>query len=477
MPAARHVVVIGAGLGGMACAALLAKRGYRVTVVERDAHVGGKMGRYVHGGLTFDTGPSLLTMPFVLEHFFAAMGTRMQDHLELVRVDPACHYRWPDGTTLNLPFDLSDVPDAIATVSAVDGPNVRRYLQRAQRLYELTKQIFLFSPFAGFFELLRPRNLFLWPQLPALQAHRTLHEVHRRTFSDPRIVQLFDRFATYNGSNPYRAPATLMVIPWVEFGYGAWYPLGGMYRIAEAMYDVCKGAGVRVYTGIGASAIRIRTGRRADGVELEDGTYIAADHVVSNADVYLTRKHLLGENVPKPPDPSHAALIDFLRVQQAPEGLAHHNVLFSSDYEQEFVEIDAGRIPADHTVYVSRSCATDATQTTGNQENWFVLRIQAGEFGGADRNSKEVPPADAVLRKHNQAFANLSVECFSSRYSREPLYGRASNTILSAFLRQRQRSRTHTNLWYVGGSAHPGGGIPLVVLSGMMAANLITAKH
>ena len=195
----RHdhsAVVIGGGIGGLVTAARLAKAGYEVDLVEKNADVGGKMGRVCFDDCTFDTGPSLITMPFVLEEFFALMGTELQAEVPLQPINPACHYRWLDGTTLNVPFALDDVARAIATISPEDGPAVERYLADAEFLYNATKDVFLFNRFDGFREFLKPRNLPLLRTLPRLRFTSTLHKVHASLFTSSRVVQLFDRFAT-----------------------------------------------------------------------------------------------------------------------------------------------------------------------------------------------------------------------------------------------------------------------------------------
>lgn len=478
----RSAVVIGGGIGGLVTAARLAKAGYDVDLVEKNAQVGGKMGRVQFDGCTFDTGPSLITMPFVLEEFFTSMGTDLETEAPLQPINPACHYRWLDGTTLNVPFDLNDVADAIASISPQDGPTVARYLADAEFLYNATKDVFLFDRFDGLREFFKPRNLPLLRSLPRLRFTTSLHRIHASLFASRKVVQLFDRFATYNGSSPYLAPATLMVIPWVEFGYGAWYPRGGIYTIAEAMARVATAAGVRIHLSTAAETIDVVDGR---AVAVAAGSErFEARHIISNIDVAATKRQLLHQPTKPTKDLSMSGFVLLLSVEAEDVGLAHHNVFFSHDYQQEFQDLFVHRtLASDMTIYLSRSCATDSTQATAGRENWFVLVNAPAGIQLTDDDAHAY--AALVLDRLRQYGVQPRVRQMQIRtpafhadlWNAEggAIYGRSSNSMFAAFLRQQQRSSAIRNLWYVGGSAHPGGGVPLVTLSGSIAAREILA--
>jgi phytoene desaturase len=485
----QTVVVVGGGIAGLVSATLLARQGASVHLFEQGATAGGKMNRLQFDGCTFDTGPSLVTMPFVLDDFFQASGSSLEAEVDLISVDPACHYRWSDGSTLTLPNSVDGVCDAISAINPHDGRSARRYLAHARDVYEATKDVFIFSPFKGFKEFLRPRNLGMLPMLPRMRFTSTLHDLHCEYFKDRRIVQLFDRFATYNGSSPYRAPATLMVIPWVEIGYGAFYPKGGLYTIAEALIRRATTNGVNIHLNTAVRRITTKSST-VTGVELADGTHVVADHVISNVDVTVTEDLLGNHGRRTPDDPSCSGFVISASVNATNFGLAHHNVLFSDDYHTEFSHImDVQRPAAKPTIYIARSCATDSSQSVAGRENWFVL-VNAPATG----TMKGERMWDTIRDKYTSTILTAM-----ERYGVQPtvremhvrtpddmardwgawggsLYGPSSNSMFAAFLRQQQRSKRFTNLWYVGGSAHPGGGIPLVTVSGMLAARLIGAQ-
>lgn len=445
-------------------------------------------------GCTFDTGPTLITMPVVFEQFFASVGERFSDHVQLRRVDPACQYRWDDGSLLDLPFDVDAVPDAIERFAPGDGASVKRYLQQAREIYELTKDVFIFSPFDGYREFFKPKNFFLLPKLGRLKFTSKLHDVHASMFRDKRVIQLFDRFATYNGSSPYEAPATLMVIPWVEIGLGAWYPEGGIYSIAEAITRIAMLRGVRIHCNTRVTSIRTFHGA-ASGVELEDGSFVRADHVISNADVHVTRTNLLGKELPEPRDLSCSGLVLLLSVERQERSLQQHNILFSNDYPGEFNNIRFEQRPRKNsTIYISRSVHSAPSVAPPDRENWFVL-VNAPPRG---ISSVLEPTPPSVWQGHAEEQADMILDRMQAfglrpnvreRMVRTPdtmatewssyrgaLYGSSSNSMFSAFLRPKQRSTDVANLWYVGGSSHPGGGVPLVITSGMIAADLLLSS-
>ncbi|MDZ7344593.1 MAG: NAD(P)-binding protein, partial [candidate division KSB1 bacterium] len=233
---AKRVLVVGAGLGALSGAIRLARLGFEVLLFEKNRTVGGKLSEGRLGEYRFDTGPSLLTMPFVIDELFAFAGFDRRQWLEFVALEPICRYFYPDGARLDASMDMAQMKREISTLSPEDAGGYENFFLYAERIYQLTAPLFLFSPIHEPARVLRFKNLRTLFKLHHLDPLRTVHQGVSRFFCDPRLVQLFDRYATYNGSNPYRAPATLNIIPYVEYGLGSFYIRGGMYRLADAMF-------------------------------------------------------------------------------------------------------------------------------------------------------------------------------------------------------------------------------------------------
>ena len=277
-----RVVVVGAGVGGLSVAMRLAATGHDVTVLEQFDDVGGKLGVIEHDGFIFDTGPSLVTMPHVFEELFDATGASIHDHLTLERLAVAARYRFPDGTELDMPGTLDDIPAALdAAFGPGRGAQWSSFLERAQRVWDVTHEPFLESPMSirtmigGIATPTDVRTVAPW---------RTLRGLGEDYLDDPRLRMLLDRYATYTGSDPRRAPAALASVPWSEQAFGSWYVRGGLGRIATAMHDRLIELGGRVELGVEVDRISVDHTGRADGVVLTDGSRRRADLVVANAD-------------------------------------------------------------------------------------------------------------------------------------------------------------------------------------------------
>ena len=493
----KHVVVIGAGLGGLATSIRLAHAGYRVTLLEKNGRVGGKMDIWEQGGYRFDTGPSLLTMPFVLRDLFQTVGERMEDHLELVPIEPICRYFWQDGSCLNASADLALTIRGIGRLSRGDAGNVEQFLEHGRKIYDAAFQPFLLSAFGS----MKARELFSslkhLPSLAKIDAMRSLNDAVEAYFTDGKIRQLFNRFATYNGSSPYLAPATLALIPYVEFTMGGWYTRGGMYSLAHALQLLALRLGVEIRTGVEVGAI-VRNRNEVRGVETESGGTIEADVVVSNADALYAERRLLDNRAQiREIEPSLAGFVLVLGVRRFWPELAHHNVFFSDDYREEFdAMFRAGQPSRNPTIYVCNTSRTDRGHAPAGCSNLFVLvnapplPRETRENSGVNWESFGKTYRDLVIRMLEQRGLSgledaIEVERvitpaeFERHYNayRGSIYGTSSNSRLAAFLRPPNRSRMYRNLYFVGGSSHPGGGIPLVLLSGQIVADMIRREH
>jgi len=498
-----RVVVIGAGIGGLSVAARLATNGHDVVVCEQGHDIGGKLASFSRDGFTFDTGPSLLTLPAVYRDLFLATGDPLEQSIDLVAVDPAFRYRFPAvhgfGGTGAL---WLDVPNASRSAlrSAFDetlgpgaGDDWDRFLERAHAIWQATRGPFLESPLNGARDLASlarrtgdVRTIAPWLSLRALG---------ERYLRDPRLRMMLDRYATYTGSDPRRAPAALAVVPYVEQTFGAWHVSGGVHRLGDAVHQRAVLRGVHVRTGCDVHEVLVEGGRAA-GVVLGTGERIDADVVVSDADTAVLYDELLPTSVGasarrrlRRTTPSLSGFVLLLAVRGRTPGIGHHTVLFPADYDAEFDAVfgrDAAPV-ADPTVYV---CAPDdpAMRPEGD-EAWFVL-VNAARHGHGrhvvDWDSPGLADryADRVLQvmaergldvRDRLLWREVRTPADLERSTRSPggaIYGTSSNGARAAFLRPANRSPV-PGLFLVGGSAHPGGGLPLVGLSAAIVADLV----
>ncbi|MDO9380433.1 MAG: phytoene desaturase family protein [Nocardioidaceae bacterium] len=489
-----RVVVVGAGLGGLAAAARLAAGGHDVTVIEQAAEVGGKLGTYERDGFRFDTGPSLVTMPHLLRELFDDTGGPLDDVLALRRLDVACRYTFPDGTLLDLPGDATRVPAALdAALGSGAGAQWSAFLDRAERIWDATHEPFLESP-------ITPRDMLRLSgrvgDLLAVAPWRSLRGLGARYLRDPRLRMLLDRYATYTGSDPRRAPAALATVPWVEQAHGSWYVDGGLVRIAEAVRDRAVERGAVVRTSCEVAEVVVEGGR-ARGVRLVDGELVPADVVVANADASQVYGRLVpGSGGPdrarlRRATPSLSGFVLLLALDDAGPDPVHHRVLFAEDYDAEFDAVFGlgGRArPVDRpTVYVSAPDDPALVPAQGAAA-WFVL-VNAPRHDPVHGTDWDAPGlaasyADRVLAvmadrgldvraqvrwRHVLTPADLERATLTPGGS---IYGSSSNGARSAFLRPPNASSVD-GLFLVGGSSHPGGGLPLVTLSARIVADLV----
>ncbi len=492
------VVVVGAGLGGLATAIRLAGMGYDVTVLESRTGPGGKAYTAQFGRYRFDTGPSLLTLKGVFDDLFAAGGARFDDYVTVTPLDRICNYFWRDGTRFSAPGNGESLAAILEAATGEPRERVLRFLAHSRRIYDITARLFLERS-------LHDRRTYLqrgfWKslvRLPHIDALRTMNGATEHFFRDPRVRQFFNRYATYNGSDPFRTPGTLHIIPHVEYGIGAWSVEGGVYQIPLAMERVARELGVRFEYGTRADAIVTdRNGGGAVRGVRGDGRFFPAQIVVSNVDVTTNYERLLDDTEApgyrryRKQEPSSSGIVFYWGVRRLFPELGLHNVFFSDDYRGEFRRIFHDlTAPEDPTIYINiTSKAGSPGDAPRDGENWFVL-VNAPADYGQDWSVEVARVREAVLRRLK---AELQVDlegeieeegvmtpgdiAANTGSYRGSLYGIASNSTTAAFLRHPNRSRRYRGLYHVGGSVHPGGGMPLVVLGGKITADLIRRDH
>ena len=495
----KTAIVIGAGVGGLAAAIHLARAGVHVRLLERGATVGGKLREIDVGGAKVLAGPSVFTMRAVFEELFDG---RLSEYVTLRAVDPLCRHFFADGARLDLHSDAERSRDAIRALSgARDADGYLRYRKHAAKIYEVVRGPFMENAVPSLFDFISPRAL--W-QMTRIDGLRTLARALEEFFVDPRLRQLFGRYATYNGSSPFHAPATLAVIAHVENAYGIFAVAGGIVRLAEALRRRAEELGVEVVTGAEVEEIVVEpaggplaTTLRARGVRVAGAGGEAtgrshvewADCIVANCDVADAYERLLGATAPaqkqlrkyREEELSLSAYVLLAVGAAAPLPLIHHDVFFSGDYAREFEELVVERRPpADPTVYV---CAETA-------ERLFLLtNAPPLDPRGATLDwSVEAPQCRArierVLARHGwtltpSATHEITPPDFAARFggSKGALYGLASNSRVAAFKRPANTLPGIAGLYFCGGSVHPGAGLPMVALSARIATKLALAAE
>ena len=478
----KKAFVIGAGIAGIAAAIRLAVKGYAVEVFEANSYPGGKLSEFEKDGFRFDAGPSLLTMPQYIDELFELAGRKPSDYFNYQKLDVLCNYFYEDGTRLTAYADEDTFANEVTTATSEVPSAIKKYRDNSRNIYNITNHVFLERSLHQLKTYLRWDTLRSIFSLRRIDAMRTMHSANASFFKDERMVQFYDRFATYNGSNPYQAPGTLNVIPHIEQHFGAYFPAGGMYSIVTGLVKLAEELGVKFHYNSPVEEI-VLEGKKAIGIKVK-GELLQSDIIISNMDVWFTYHKLLKSYPELHPkkilaqERSSSALIFYWGINKEFPQLDLHNIFFSADYEKEFNHIWQQKdICDDPTVYVNISSKFKADDAPEGCENWFVM-INVPSNTGQDWDVLIAETRQNILNKLSKNLGEdiskliisesildpRGIESRTSSYQGS-IYGTSSNSRFAAFLRHANKSSKISNLYFCGGSVHPGGGIPLCLLS------------
>jgi len=488
----KKVVIIGAGIASLAAAIRLKSQGHQVSVYEANDYPGGKLTAFSEKGYRFDMGPSLFTMPQYIEQLFDVAGKDINAYFQYKKKAVVCNYFYEDGTTFSAVADEGEFAKNASEVFDVEPETLLKYFKQSKTKYDLTASLFLEKSLHKVATYLSADTLKAIFRINSLNITTTLSDYNSGIFKDPRLVQFFNRFATYNGSSPYQTPGIMSMIPHLEQHFGTFFPKGGMHQITMSLFQLAKDIGVDFHFNTKVKKI-ITEGKKAVGVQLEKDN-VSADIVVSNADVVPTYRHLLKDH--KAPEKtlkqprSSSALIFYWGITKTFPELDLHNIFFSEDYKTEFDCIfNKNNVYNDPTVYINITSKDEPDDAPKGHENWFTM-INVPSDKGQDWDEIINRTRSNIIKKVSRLLNTDIAELIAFEAILDPrtiasktqsyqgaLYGASSNNKYAAFLRHPNFKPSIKNLYFCGGSVHPGGGIPLCLLSGKIVADLIETSY
>jgi phytoene desaturase len=498
----KNVVVIGGGLGGLSTAVQLASKGWAVTLVEAQANLGGKLQLVEQDGYRFDRGASTITMPWVFEQVYRNCGVDPADYVEFYRVEPGAKNVFADGHVVHMQANLEKMADEIAVFSPADAKQLRAFFARSALYYDISEQQFLYKLMLRLRDKMKPSLL---RAMVTIRPWESVERLLQRYFAHPNTIQLLARYATYVGSSPYQTPAVFSMMAHLEQQLGIWGVRGGTHALVRGFERLARELGVTILTSTRVEQIVVQDGittgvcvRRLANVcglrHSENTEFLAADVVVANADALTVYSKLIAE--PHRPsmsnakiakvEPSLSGFVLLLGVRRRFEGLQHHNIWFPRDYAAEFEAIfQRQTAPDDPTLYICWNGYSEPNSAPEGCSNLFILVNAPYNNPNWNWHEEAANYRDKIIQLLEQKLgpfeADIEVE---QRYHpgmleadtgayRGAIYGMSSNSFNQAFFRHANQSPDIRNLWFVGGSTHPGGGTPIVTLSGTLVAEAI----
>ena len=487
MSNSKSAIVIGSGIAGIASALRLKAKGYKVQVFEANAYLGGKLTQLTLGNYRFDAGPSLFTMPHFVEELFLLFDKNPSDYFQYHTCDTACHYFFDDGTFLPLFVNLDKTIESVESTLKINGEPLKKHFEKSKFIYDKTHKVFLENSLHRAKTYLNKEIISSILALPNLSIFKTMNEANENALNHPKLVQIFNRYATYNGSDPYQAPGILNIIPHLEHGIGSFFPIKGMHSITTSLIKLAEELGVQFLKNSRVDEIIIEK-NKVLGIR-SIGKRHKSDIVFCNSDIKPAYNNLL-PSLKKPKktldqEPSSSAMIFYWGIKKQFPKLDLHNIFFSKDYKEEFDKIfNKLTVSEDPTVYIHVSSKIVKEDAPPHGENWFVM-VNVPHNSGQDwekirlqirRNillklSKQLGENIEELIEEEDYLDPIRIEQRTSSYG-GALYGASSNERMAAFFRHPNFSKTQ-GLYFVGGSVHPGGGIPLCLLSAKIATDML----
>ena len=487
----KKVIVIGSGIAGLAVSIRLALKGYNVQVFEQNSYPGVKLSSFSIKDYRFDAGPSLFTMPHLVTELFKLAGEDVKNYFEFSKKEIACNYFWQDGTSFTAYGERKKFLKEVEKIFGEPQYNVDKYLKKAKKKYDLTSSLFLeqsLHKVKTFISLDTLKALF---QLKTFELQKSLHQANTQSFSSPHLIQLFDRYATYNGSDPYQTSGIMTLIQHLESAYGTFVPKKGMVSITESLYGLAKRLGVKFSFETVVKEIKVELGV-ISGIKTKSGSF-SSDYVISNMDVFHTYKKLLPNEILPinrlKQERSSSAVIFYWGIKQSFPDLDLHNIFFSKNYKKEFQAIFKDKtVSEDPTIYINITSKEVVGDAPKGCENWFIMINTPADHGQdwtqiVNRLRSHI--ITNISKRLNVNLKNLivceevltppDIESKTQSYM-GALYGASSNDTMAAFLRHPNFSNRIKNLYFCGGSVHPGGGIPLCLLSAKIVDELMPAK-
>jgi phytoene desaturase len=485
-----RVSIIGSGVSGICAAIRLRSKGFDVAVYEKNKMPGGKLNTFKLDGFRFDAGPSLFTMPQLVDELFELNNLNPRDYFKYKKKKIHCKYFWDDKTKFTAYSNRKKFLKEVKNKFKVEESTVNNYLKKAKIKYDLTEKIFLRKSLHKLSSFLNIETIKALFNLNIFQINKTLNEVNSDELKNKYLIQIFNRYATYNGSSPYKTPGMMTLIQHLENHFGTFVPEGGMYEITNTLFNLAKQIGVKFYFECNVDEIILEK-KAAKKIKVNNNL-IESDIIISNVDINFTYKNLLKQKFNHRSlknESSSSALIFYWGIKGTYDKLDLHNIFFSSNYKEEFDSIfEKKQVFDDPTVYINISCKDVSSDAPKGSENWFVMinspyninqnwdrQIQISRKKIINKLEKILGIEIGKNIIKEKVYSPIDLESKTNSFNGS-LYGSSSNNIMSSFMRHPNFTKRIKNLFFCGGSVHPGGGIPLAILSSKIVSDLIESK-